>query len=871
MSDFRESALYRNELKSITQRRQAMDGAVAGGAAQQTWGLALSGGGIRSATYSLGVLQALARAKDSTARPLLSRFDYLSTVSGGGYSGAFLSALFRDPRARGATLKGVPDVTPVEAAARAEATYRCMQQDPPGRLDDDSSLQQPDAPLRWLRENGRYMAPGGAGDIVYAAALAIRNWCAIHYVFGITLLFAILCMFTFRAGTVWIGEKITFAQPFWPNPALRAEIMMQPLQSDQLWWSPWFLMVVVMLAAMLVPLGTAYWFTHRPDKSGGMRGFLTSPILWALLLAVGAALVAAAATVTSSPAGAGRFPVMRAGFAVVAFVIIVAVIIHFVTRIAAGNNIATQRELLTHALAACLAFTVIVALLAVAETASQSLYLYLHERQASPAPTVTGLLAALAAVFPILKKLAESAASARSGGGVLARLPVNATFAVLAAVTLFAMAVLWHMLALVLLFQATDPWKPSVADTFAMIREPFDSALLPYSLGVLGLTLAGTCAAGYFIGFVNLSSLATLYAARLTRAYLGASNPARFEPDENGKPNKSRNVTEPEPADDFSMNAFHSVRHLGPLHIINATINRTSGSGDQLTQKDRKGLPLAITPHGLSVDGGPALPSGESLSLGQWIGISGAAFSPGLGRGTSFGKAAIFTLANVRLGYWWRARDTHRADGTLENPLTRTWRHLTRNQRYLRRELTAEFYGQSGQYWFLSDGGHFENTAVFELLRRRCALIVACDDGADPAYTFEDLANLMRMARIDFGAEFEVLAPQDAIDSFAGAGLQLGVGASQRLASRLADLDSARGSGKACAIAYRISYSGVADTSLFLLIKPRLTDDVPMDLMQYQSGHPTFPQESTSDQFFDEAQWESYRKLGAWTGAKLFS
>ena len=50
-------------------------------------GLALSGGGIRSATFSLGVLQSLARAD------LLRRFDYLSTVSGGGYIGSFLGRL----------------------------------------------------------------------------------------------------------------------------------------------------------------------------------------------------------------------------------------------------------------------------------------------------------------------------------------------------------------------------------------------------------------------------------------------------------------------------------------------------------------------------------------------------------------------------------------------------------------------------------------------------------------------------------------------------------------------------------------------------------------------------------------------------------
>jgi predicted acylesterase/phospholipase RssA len=47
-------------------------------------GLAFSGGGIRSATFNLGILQALAKAKT------LRTFDYLSTVSGGGYIGSWL-------------------------------------------------------------------------------------------------------------------------------------------------------------------------------------------------------------------------------------------------------------------------------------------------------------------------------------------------------------------------------------------------------------------------------------------------------------------------------------------------------------------------------------------------------------------------------------------------------------------------------------------------------------------------------------------------------------------------------------------------------------------------------------------------------------
>ena len=99
----------------IARRREALGVAPPGVAKDEggkpgAWGLALSGGGIRSATFSLGVLQALAQAEldDGKGRKTawLRLFDYLSTVSGGGYLGAFFASLFlprrlEPPPARG--------------------------------------------------------------------------------------------------------------------------------------------------------------------------------------------------------------------------------------------------------------------------------------------------------------------------------------------------------------------------------------------------------------------------------------------------------------------------------------------------------------------------------------------------------------------------------------------------------------------------------------------------------------------------------------------------------------------------------------------------------------------------------------------------
>ncbi len=52
-------------------------------------------------------------------------------------------------------------------------------------------------------------------------------------------------------------------------------------------------------------------------------------------------------------------------------------------------------------------------------------------------------------------------------------------------------------------------------------------------------------------------------------------------------------------------------------------------------------------------------------------------------------------------------------------------------------------------------------------------------------------------------------------------------------------------------------------------VKPVLTPDDPVDLHEYRKGSATFPHESTADQFFDEAQFESYRELGYRAGQEV--
>src|SRR5690606_6163320 len=135
----------------------------------------------------------------------------------------------------------------------------------------------------------------------------------------------------------------------------------------------------------------------------------------------------------------------------------------------------------------------------------------------------------------------------------------------------------------------------------------------------------------------------------------------------------------------------------------------------------------------------------------------------------------------------------------------------------------------------LSDGGHFENLGLYELVRRRCRFILCVDAAADGARAFADLGNAVHKCRVDFGADIDIdvsaLAPR-------------------------ADGTAAR----SCAVG-RITYAD-GSTGTVLYLKPTLTGQEPADVLHYARSHPCFPHEPTSDQYFDETQFESYRRLG---------
>jgi hypothetical protein len=212
-------------------------------------------------------------------------------------------------------------------------------------------------------------------------------------------------------------------------------------------------------------------------------------------------------------------------------------------------------------------------------------------------------------------------------------------------------------------------------------------------------------------------------------------------------------------------------------------------------------------------------------------------------------------------------------------------------------EFFARFHGPARRHWYLSDGGHFENTGCYELIRRRVPFIVCSDAGQDPRYEFADLANLVRKARIDFDAEIQVVHrradlatddpgvrfPMPKLEDLVHPNLLDVIGTPGDFVpldgrdTDEGDGDSAGNSGsrhrfaRCHALLARIHYLDTDEFSWLLVVKPSLMGDEAPDVIQYQRTHPLFPQEPTSDQYFDEAQWESYRKLGEHIGTELFT
>lgn len=887
-------ALAAAERERIRARRAAAGEAAAGGPVA---GLALSGGGIRSATFALGLLQSFAR------NGLLQRFDYLSTVSGGGYVGSALGALYA--RAR------LPGWAPANAAAgpvpRAQQVASVL------------SNRQSDL-LGWLRENGRYMSPNGAGDLLLAAASMLRNWLAVHAVLATAVLGASTLLVLLRYQlAAWLagGTVAGFDLARW---------LAVGAVSGSLWWSPWIALPLAIFVLAALPAGAAYWLV--PVRATGLRRFFT-PLCALALLAVealawrGAQLGFLAAPPLSAElakdlavdrwlAGALIVTGLSLGFLVAG----AAVARWKQQRAIAAAPDETERKLLERApkrviaqhhltlwLKTALVLCAATLAIGVVDSLAQSAYWLVRSGDAGLGTGLglTTLFGGAGALVVTLRKLLAFVPSLSGERRPRISLSVVALVAalVLALALLTLVGAMAHALA----------WRGGLVSLDAWGSAGWAGADgVPWLAGLYGATLAllvANVALARTWSFLNQSTHAPMYGARLRRAYLGASNPRRFTDGTAG-------VNLEDPGDDLAFDDYRPDERGGPLHLINVTVNETVEGRSQIEQRDRKGTSLCFGPAGLSLGVrhharwespsclAPVAPasgfrvfepdpkgnatngstiSPEPLSVGRLAAISGAAVSTGIGSRTSLGLSVLLGLLNLRLGHWWKSGVDPRSRPEQAKPTTalgwfgaRVARWFS-VQQHLVDEILARFPGTARRHWYLTDGGHFENTGCYELLRRRLPLIVCADAGQDAAYQLDDLGQLVRKARLDLGADIRFLE-HTAVD-------RLGIGPARTC---FGVLDALGGEVRPDGIRRCRAHAAIAEVryhddagkpidgvrSWLIWIKPGLRGDEPRDVIEYQLRNPDFPQQSTADQFFDEAQWESYRALGEEIGETLF-
>jgi hypothetical protein len=377
-------------------------------------------------------------------------------------------------------------------------------------------------------------------------------------------------------------------------------------------------------------------------------------------------------------------------------------------------------------------------------------------------------------------------------------------------------------------------WAIYLVLSAALLRNGASSAI------ALGALTAVLLAYSLLTIDLNYTSLHRFYRDRLSKAYLVRSGGSQgYVHDE---------ATDRQKLSELGIH--------GPYHLINTAIN-VDDPGDEY-KRGRAADAFLFSPGFIGSEITGYVPStlmesaSRQVNLGTAMAISGAAVAPAGGSTIPKPLRFLMALLDIRLNYW------------LPNPShIKEPRRASVVPRILQRAgvgaLAREMFGglrADSPIVNLSDGGHFENLGIYELIRRRCRLIIASDAECDPRFEFNGLANAIRMVLIDFGTQIEI----DGLDEIrrgeqhhAIGTIRYGDGIEGRLIYLKA---SVRGDASLAAALPREAY----------LTSPYRADNLGYDqspyIARYRAAHPEFPHESTGDQFFDEEQFESYRALG---------
>ena len=843
-------------------------------------GLAFSGGGIRSATFNLGVLHALAQAR------LLRAFDYLSSVSGGGYIGGWLMAWMHHAQ---------QGIRAIEEQLAPHPYSISVPADPP--------------PVRFLRNYDNYLTPRKgilSADFWAFVASYLRN----TLLNLIILLLSLLALLLAPRAIMYLAHMLEAEEDEWQWKIPFDGLLHSQGSALSLGFVLGLVAVVFMglNLAWVVPLKGRTYPSYT--KQWAIQSFIVAPLF------LSAALLSYGLSHYLTDWGVVHTPMLRAPILGIAFYFsmwVGAFLVRWIVQAKKGTceQVGPARwlvlltALVTGALAGYL-FVPYANVLGAPESPGALRFDLWHIFTfGTPALVGMMLLAGVVHIGLMGRGMADAHREwwARLGGWLsiysiwwlllflmaiyvpvgLTRLwvnPFHQKFTFTAGTLIWAVSTLYGIL-----FGKSEHTSRLLPDA------PVSKKILGYlaratpyifilgllaGLSVLAAKIAADLAGDtqplqavpsdivdqsvplaclvFFLAAVVLSwrvdinefSVHHLYRNRLVRCYLGASVPGRdAQPftgfsDEDDLPLASLKIP-PDSTD---------PRDARPIPILNASLNVVRGK--ELALQTRKARSFTFTPlcsgfsraapleakreaaYAPTEDAGSKRPgNGGGVSLGTAVAISGAAASPNMGFHSSPSLAFLMTLFDVRLGWW------------IGNPLRGKWNEGSPRVGFywLLRELLGSASDES-DYVYLSDGGHFENLAVYELVRRGCRLIVASDASCDPGYSFEDLHNAIERCRADFGVEIALdtsaLKPQKGL-----AGSHFAVG--------------------------KIHYTQGSpdDDGVIIYLKPNLLSGDSPDLLGYLAINSHFPHDSTANQWFDETHFENYRALGNAIGAAV--
>lgn len=774
-------------------------------------GLALSGGGVRSAAVGLGVLQAL------NDHNLLGRIDYLSTVSGGGYIGCSLSAAMA--AAGGAFPFG-------SAPQTMEATTK--QRPPAADISDTLAVGH-------IRNYSNYLIPRGFRDVLSASAIILRGLVAnssfvvpvllllaavtawsnpVRSSLGASDLFGIdLSRYLTRNFGLTLVVGLSLLGLFWMWAILRSLPRLAP-RLGLLDGIGWVLLIIFATTAFteFQPFVIEGMF-EIADRASGSDGGLVLGLFtgWVKAAAAAAAPVTALVVAFQRQIGA------------------------FLNSATAGSSLAAQATAKAIKLAVWVAGLALPLIIWVA-------YLYLsYWAIANDGKRVAEeVRCPQTAISATVKIQQQDGASTATLQGSLQ--PDDAGRCAPSAKPL------------------ADPSSPP-AWAHTPIWLIWLSKFIPGFVPEGHLMPALYVAVAMLVFLVswplapNANSLHRLYRDRLGRAFLFDPSPPRRAKPRANEPSRDQG-RDFVPVDTMRLSKLSAAD--APYHLINAALN-IQGS-DFANRRGRNADFFLFSKYWVGSQATHYAPTEQleaacpELDLATAMAISGAAASANMGSKTIRPLTPTLALLNIRLGYWLKNPKFFAAPaaGAAADPKAVSWTPTHRTTRYLWSEISGRLYENSDDV-YLTDGGHIENLGIYELLRRRCRLIIAVDAEADPSMHFPSLVTLQRYGRIDLGIRINL--PWERIQA-----QTLGWMASN--AGKLKPEEGAPGCGAGPHVAIgTIDYGGGA-TGHLVYIKSSLSGDENDYVRDYARRYATFPHEATGDQFFSEEQFEVYRALG---------